>query len=338
MPAAPKPPPLDRVVAARRLAAGMSVDAVARACRRPVEAIRELAWDDGFRELVDGWGGLMALEPAALEERLRLLAHAVLEDGIGRGEAEVAIFVVREEIRKREAIATLAGSVGKLIVRDLARAEAERAAELDARGPGAGEADASGAAAVAECAPDRAGAETAPAQPAVPRAPVDPCDRIVWRAAATLRRRLFHEHLLWWRDGREREQAQRREAFEAARAAADAPPEAPSEPPPEPQRVAPALLASLLGDATEGSPPSPAPGSLGTSVLAGKLLARIVAQTPDPTPAFEESLAAALARLPRGKLEILATFDAAAVRRLMRMADDLPRAPAPTSAAVPEGP
>jgi hypothetical protein len=306
----------------------MSLEAVAAAARRPVAELRELSWDDGFRELVEGWGALMALAPAAREARLLRLAHVVLEDGLAAGDARVAIFVVRCELRRQQAVASLAHGVGRLIARDLARAAADETAREDAA------ADPVPAEATAE--PGAEAGEPAAAQPRAPR-PVDPADRLAWQAGAYLRRQLLEEHLLGWR---------------AARAAggtgrpgdpAAAPPQAAdAEPPPEAPRIAPAMLAALLGDATEGAPPSPAPESVRTAILAGRLFGRIVAQTADPTPAFQESLAAALVRLPRDKLEILASFGPQAVRRLMRMADALPRARPPgdaaAGAAMPEGP
>jgi hypothetical protein len=311
--------PLDRMVAARRLAAGLSIEAVARAAKRPVEQLRELQWEPGFSELVDGWAELMAREQVARHRRLLQLAQAVLEDGVNAGDSRVAIFVIREDLRKRQATETLARSVGRLIARDLARAETEAEAAAGEPEPGA-----------EDSAPEVAAGEPAPAERKAARAPVDPADRMVWQAGAYLRRRMIEEHLLWCMDARHAERERRR---------AGVPEVAPAEPEPEGRRPDPAAMAALFGDAASGAPVLAPESPLRHTLLAAKVFGLILSQTPEPTPAFEESLSAALVRLPREKLDILATFSPAAMARLLRMADGLPEAAGATpTAAMPEGP
>jgi hypothetical protein len=293
--------PLDRLLLARRLAAGLSEEAVAAAAGRPVAAIRALRDEPDFAELVASWRDLLRRPPAARDARLLDLAYAVLEDGLARGDMAVAAFVLREELRRRRAAATLAASLGRLIAQDLARARAAAAAEA---APGTDESP-----------------EPAAPGPAAGGA-ADPADRLVWRALAGLRRRMIEEHRLSWR-------AAPPPAAEPAPTAPDPAPEpaagpAPGSPdtapPPAPARRA---LPRLLG------PEKAAPPALRETLPAAELLGRILAATPAPPQGFAQNLAAALVRLPPARLDLLQGCPPAAVARLLT---------APPSPAMPEGP
>jgi hypothetical protein len=186
-------PRASRAVLARRLATGLPVWAVARSGNLPVEEVTALMWEAPFRELIGAWEDIFRLSREERAERLDRLAHLILEDALGEGDRRAAMFVRRERRRRRDPVASLAGSFGNIVEHERARADrlAERIGGMDAVPPAPPAAD--------PASPEPAGsgpAAQAATTTARQRRSADPVDAALWRKAAELRQRMFDEDLL----------------------------------------------------------------------------------------------------------------------------------------------
>jgi hypothetical protein len=93
-------PHLRRAQLARRIAAGLPVWAAARGADMPAEEAEALMREPDFRELVDSWSRILALDPEARKQRLLGLANDIIDDAIGRGDMKTILFVQRQRQRQ----------------------------------------------------------------------------------------------------------------------------------------------------------------------------------------------------------------------------------------------
>jgi hypothetical protein len=94
-------PHLRRATLARRIAAGLPVWAAARGADMPVEEAEALMREPDFRELIDSWGRILALDPEARKQRLLGLANDIIDDALGRGDMRTILFVQRQRQRSQ---------------------------------------------------------------------------------------------------------------------------------------------------------------------------------------------------------------------------------------------
>jgi hypothetical protein len=91
-------PHLRRAALARRIAAGLPVWAAARGADMPVEEAEALMREPAFRQMVDSWVDILALDPEARKRRLLSLANDIIDDAIGRGDMRTILLVRRQRL------------------------------------------------------------------------------------------------------------------------------------------------------------------------------------------------------------------------------------------------
>ena len=191
-----------RPLLARRLASGLPPWAVARGSDMPEDEMAALLFEAGFRELVDGYAGILAMTREARLARMERIAGEILDDALTRRDPNAALFVLRERRKKRDPFVTLAKGFCDTLDREQARS---RPAAAGDRGRPADAGDAGPGAEPAAC-PDTAidpasdpvaATEAAEAAAAMrPDRRVHPVDAAIWRKATALRQKMLDEQLL----------------------------------------------------------------------------------------------------------------------------------------------
>ena len=183
-----------QVTAARRIATGLPVWLVAESIGVEPRQVGAMLWEPPFREMVDSWADILAMDPRARLKRLELLAHAVVENALGDGNLRTALFVQREIRRRRDPVVTLARGFERGAGQERARIERRQAAKeaqakradqpaLPAEPPSPVPSPVEAAVAEAEA------ARTLPPPP-------HPADAAMWREAGRLRRDMAGEQRL----------------------------------------------------------------------------------------------------------------------------------------------